>query len=138
MAFSLLTVATLPWWLSMLLFPRTPSTRTLVTSPWPFIVLGGAYTVLLLATVVAEGPPASLDAEALALAMGRPLGFLTAWAHMIALDLFAGVWMFRDARFYGRLPRAELVLTWVAGPLGVGLYLWRRRQWTLTPRRTVN
>lgn len=136
--FSLISVATLPWWLSMLLFPRTPSTRTLVTSPWPFVGLAGAYAVLLAATLVAGSAPPSLDPRALADAMGRPLGFLTAWAHMVTLDLFAGVWIFRDARFYGRLPRTELILTWVAGPLGLGLYLWRRRGWSASAARTVN
>lgn len=127
--FGLLSLATLPWWLSMLLFPRSPATVKLVVSPWPFIGLAGAYVVLLAGGLVAGSGPVSLDAADLAAAMAGPWGFLTAWAHMLTLDLFAGAWIFRDARFYGRVPRLELVLTWWAGPLGLGLYLWRRRGW---------
>ena len=127
--FGLLTVSTVPWWLSMLLFPESRATIRMVASPWPFVALGGVYAALLLAAVIAGGPPASLDAADLSAALATPAGFLTAWAHMLALDLFAGVWIFRDARFYGRLPRLELLATWWAGPLGVALYLWRRRRW---------
>lgn len=128
--FALLSLATLPWWLSMLLFPRSRTTVTLVTSPWPFIGLAGAYLLLLLGSLLAGPAPRSLDAAALAAALSGPWGFLTAWAHMLALDLFAGTWIFRDARYYGRLPRVELLLTWWAGPLGLGVYLWRRRRWS--------
>lgn len=128
--FALLSLATLPWWLSMLLFPKSRATVKLVTSPWPFIALAGAYLALLLGSLLAGPAPRSLDAAALAAALSGPWGFLTAWAHMLTLDLFAGTWIFRDARYYGRLPRAELLLTWWAGPLGLGVYLWRRRRWS--------
>ncbi len=137
--FGLLNLATLPWWLSMLLFPRTTATVRLVTSPWPFIGLAGVYLALLV-TAFAGGGGLGLDAASLAAALGSGPGFLTAWAHMLALDLFAGTWIFRDARFYGRLPRLELLLTWWAGPLGLGIYLWRRRRWSGpgAPPRTLN
>ncbi len=128
--FALLSLATLPWWLSMLLFPKSRATVKLVTSPWPFIALAGAYLALLLGSLLAGPAPRSLDAAALAAALSGPWGFLTAWAHMLTLDLFAGTWIFRDARYYGRLPRVELLLTWWAGPLGLGVYLWRRRRWS--------
>jgi len=128
--FGLLNLATLPWWLSMLLFPRTTTTTRLVTSPWPFIALAGVYATLLLAAFGQGGSSGfGFDAASLLAALSTPAGFLTAWAHMLALDLFAGTWIFRDARYYGRLPRVELLLTWWAGPLGLGIYLWRRRSW---------
>lgn len=137
--FGLLNLATLPWWLSMLLFPRTRATVRLVTSPWPFVALAGVYLALLV-VAVAGGGGLGLDAASLAAALSSGPGFLTAWAHMLALDLFAGTWIFRDARFYGRLPRLELLLTWWAGPLGLGIYLWRRRRWSGpgAPPRTLN
>jgi hypothetical protein len=127
--FALLSVATLPWWLSMLLFPRSPFTVRLVVTPWGVIGLGAVYVALLLGGLLAGGAPASLDAAALAEALSGPWGFLTVWAHLLALDLFAGTWVFRDARYYGRVPRLELLLTWWAGPAGLALYLWRRRSW---------
>lgn len=138
--FGLLNLATLPWWLSMLLFPRTNATVRMVTSPWPFIGLAAVYLTLLITSIVANPTFAGLDAASLAASLADGPGFLVVWAHMLTLDLFAGTWLFRDARFYGRLPRIELLLTWWAGPLGLGIYLWRRRAWTGpgTPPRTLN
>ncbi|MEX2501809.1 MAG: abscisic acid-deficient protein Aba4 family protein, partial [Trueperaceae bacterium] len=121
--FGLINVATLPWWLSMLLFPSSRATLRMVTSPWPFVVLAAAYLALLLSAIFTGPAPASLDAAALASAFASPWGFLAAWMHMLALDLFAGVWIFRDARFYGRVPRLELLATWWTGPIGLGVYL---------------
>ena len=136
--FGLLNVLPLPWWLSMLLFPRSRTTRTLVISPWPFIGLAIVEAVLLLAAVSAGGVPSSLDLTGLWAATGA-WGFLALWAHLVTLNLFAGVWIFRDARLYGRLPRLELVATFFGGPLGLGLYLWRRRGWSAgDPVRIVN
>ena len=136
--FGLLNVAVLPWWLSMLLFPRTRTTRALVLSPWPFVAFGGIHAVLLLATL-ASGAPSSLAPAALAAVVSGGWGFLALWTHVIALNLFTGVWIFRDARYYGRLPRLELVLTWFLGPLGLAVYLWRRRSWAAAdPVRFVN
>jgi len=57
---------------------------------------------------------------------------------MITLDLFAGIWIYRDAKVYGKLPRLSLVATWWAGPLGLAIYLVRRRGWERSYLRTVN
>jgi hypothetical protein len=126
--FSLLSLVTLPWWLAMLLFPTSSATTRWVTSPLPYFLLAGAYVVLLLAVLTSGEAPASLEAADLAAAMASPLGFLTAWTHMLALDLFAGTWLFRDAKYYGVTPRLSLVLTWWLGPVGLGWYLYRRRR----------
>lgn len=128
--FGLLNLATVPWWLSMLLFPRTRATVRLVTSPWPFVALAGVYLTLLVISLASSGSFTGLDASSLAVFMAGPWGFLTAWAHMLTLNLFVGTWIFRDARYYGQLPRLELLLSWWMGPAGLGLYLWRRRAWT--------
>lgn len=137
--FGLLGVAVLPWWLSMLLFPRSRTTRMLVVSPWPFVALAGAYALFLLGALVAGEAPASLEPAALAALMTGTWGFTATWTHLLAMNLFVGVWIFRDSRYYGRLPRAELALTWFLGPLGLGVYLWRRRRWSSgDPVRLVN
>lgn len=137
--FGLLNVAVLPWWLSMLLFPRSPATVRMVQSPWPFVGLAALYGGLLLATVAVGAAPASAGLASLAAALSQPVPFLALWMHLVTLNLFAGVWIFRDARYYGRLPRAELIATWFLGPVGLGLYLWRRRRWSSAdPIRLVN
>ena len=137
--FGLLTLLPLPWWLCMLLFPRARVTRTLVMWPWTHVGFGGVYAMLLLAALSSGELPPSLDLGALMAAATGAWAFLAVWTHLLALNLFAGIWIFRDARYFGELPRAELAATWLAGPLGLGVYLWRRRTWTAKdPVRVVN
>jgi hypothetical protein len=137
--FSLLTILPLPVWLSMLLFPRRRFTQQLVTSPWPFIALGGIYTVLLLVALIMGAGGFDLSFDALRQALSLEWGFLVAWAHFLTLDLFAGVWIFRDAKYWGINPGLYLFLTLVAGPLGLASYLLaRQRRVRHDPARTIN
>lgn len=137
--FSLLTILPLPVWLSMLLFPRRRFTQQLVTSPWPFIALGGIYTVLLLVALMLGAGGFDLSFDALRQALSLEWGFLVAWAHLLTLDLFAGVWLFRDAKYWGINPGLYLLLTLVAGPLGLASYLLaRQRRVRHDPARTIN
>ncbi len=138
--FTLLNVLPLPIWLSMLLFPRARFTQRLVLSYWPYIVLGGIYTLLLL-TVLFTGSAGGLDLsfEALRLSLSNSWGFVVAWAHFITLDLFVGVWLFRDAKYWGINPGIFLLLTLFAGPLGLGAYLLlRERKAKNDPVRVLN
>lgn len=126
--FALLHLLPLPLWLAMLLFPRTRVTEKLVISSWPFIVLGALYALLLLAAVVTLPPAqAGLSAASMQAAIAGGWGFLAAWAHLLTLDLFAGVWIFRDARYWGVKPAPYLLATLFTGPLGLGLYLYLRQ-----------
>jgi hypothetical protein len=127
--FSLLNVLPLPLWLGMLLFPRARFTERLVQTYWPYIALGVVYT-LLLVVALATGTGTGLDLSFTALRQGLSLewGFLAVRAHLITLDLFAGVWLFRDAKYWGMEPRPFVLLTLFAGPLGLGAYLLARQR----------
>ena len=53
-------------------------------------------------------------------------GTTVGWIHYLALDLFAGLWISRDAdaKHFSRLVQAPvLLLTFMAGPAGVALWL---------------
>lgn len=138
--FALLNLLPMPLWLAMLLFPRTRVTERLITSPWPFLILGAIYALLLLAALATLAPAElALSADALQASLGRGWGFLAIWAHVLALDLFAGVWIFRDARYWGIRPALYLLATLFAGPLGLALYLYQRqRREALDPLRDLN
>jgi hypothetical protein len=127
--FSLLNVLPLPLWLGMLLFPRTRFTQRLVQAYWPYIMLAGVYA-LLLAAALATGTGFDLSFAALRRGLSLEWGFLALWAHLVALDLFAGVWIFRDAKYWGMEPRPFVLVTLFAGPLGLGAYLLRRQRQT--------
>ena len=138
--FGLLTLLPLPFWMAMLLFPRTNFTRRMITSPWPFVVLGAVYTLLLAATLVTQSPAElGLSAAALQSALAGGWGFLAVWVHLLVLDLFAGIWIFRDAGYWGVRPAPYLLATLFAGPLGLALYLFlRQRHERRDPIRNLN
>lgn len=138
--FGLLTLLPLPFWIAMLLFPHASFTRRMIASSWPFIALGAVYVVLLLAAL-AELAPASLgfSAASLQATIGGGWGFLAVWAHLLTLDLFAGIWIFRDARYWSVQPAPYLLATLFAGPLGLALYLYQRqRRENRDPVRNLN
>ncbi len=136
--FSLLNILPLPLWLGMLLFPRARFTERLVQAYWPYIALGAVYTLLLIAAL-ANGTGFDLSFDALRRGLSLEWGFLAVWAHLLALDLFAGVWLFRDAKYWGMEARPYVLLTLFAGPLGLGAYLLaRRRQVKSDPIKLLN
>ncbi len=136
--FNLFVIAPLLVWGAMLLFPRRSFTVHLVQSPWPFIVLGAATALPLIGALTASGLP-GLTLAGVAALLGSPWGALLAVADGVTLTLFAGVWIFRDARYWA-LPAAPFVIaTLLLGPLGLAAYLvvrWRKNR--QGPVRVVN
>ena len=125
--FSLLNLLPLPIWLGMLLFPRTRFTQRMVLAYWPYMALAGVYAFLLV-TALLTGTGFDLSLAGLRRSLSLEWGFLALWAHLLTLDLFAGVWLFRDAKYWGLEPRPFVLLTLFAGPLGLGAYLLARRR----------
>ncbi len=136
--FNLINILPLPLWLSMILFPKTRFTERLVMSYWPFIVLGGVYVLCLLVSF-GSAPGFGFSFEALRMGLSSDWGFVTGWAHFIAFDVFVGVWIFRDAKYFGLNVTVFLILTLFAGPLGLAAYLlYRQRLQKRNPGRVVN
>ena len=137
--FGLVSLLPMPMWGAMLLFPRTEFTRRLTGASWPLIALAGVYGALLLVALIAGGIEPSLTFDALRETVAGPWGFLAVWTHLLALDLFAGIWIFRDAKYWGLMPTWFLVATLLVGPLGLGAYLWfRGRRERNDPVRLLN
>ena len=92
---------------------------------------GGVYLGLFgLNLIGADGGFGSL-AE-LARLFENPYLLLAGWVHFLAFDLFVGAWEVRDARRVGiahLLVVPCLVLTFMAGPVGLLLYLGLRVAW---------
>ncbi len=135
--FNLLNLLPLPVWLGMILFPRTRYTQNLVMSYWYYIALAAVYLLFLLASFTQGGLDFSF--EGIRRGLSSEWGGLTAWAHFIVLDLFTGVWIFRDAKYWGINPTLFVLLTLFAGPLGLGSYLlMRQRKSKSDPIRNLN
>ena len=137
--FNLLNLLPLPVWVGMLLFPRTRYTQRLVMAYWPYLVLSGLYALFLLVSLTQTTAGFSLSFDALRAGLGGEWAFLAAWAHFVTFDLFVGVWIFRDAKYWGVNPGLFLLFTLFAGPLGLGAYLIvRERKAKTDPVRTLN
>jgi hypothetical protein len=126
--FAIASAAVLPGWAMLALAP--------LRRRWAIIgarivaaVLCGFYMALLVAGLAGEGPPAGAGFDTLAgvaLLLSTPAALLAGWVHYLAFDLFIGSWQAEDAPgatvpHWLLLPC--LVLTFVAGPVGLLLYL---------------
>lgn len=134
--FQYLNIFPMPLWLAMMFAPKHPLTERMSRPGLLFILAGLNYTAaLLLAVRRGQREGATVDfmsLEGIRRGMSSPEGAAAAWAHMIALDLFSGAWIYRECR---RLNAPDLVrilslfATLMAGPAGLmGFLLWRLRR----------
>ena len=122
--FSLGGALVLPCWLLLLFVPGWRWTQRLATFAAP-LLLATVYLVLLLSA----RPPAGAGFNSLAqvgLLFSARQALLAGWLHYLAFDLFTGAWEARDAmrlRISRWLVAPCLVLTFLFGPVGLGLHL---------------
>lgn len=137
-AFQVLSSTTAPVWLAMILFPRAKVTAHLVRLATPlYAVLGVAYTALLgTAVLTGDGdPPRFDDPDSLRAGLSNPTAFLAGWTHYLAFDLYVGRHIWAEALERDRTDRIPLLLTWMAGPLGLTMHLARNARESLRRRR---
>lgn len=137
-AFQVLSSTTAPVWLAMILFPRARLTAQLVRVATPlYAALGVAYTALLARAALTGGgePPRFDDPDSLRAGLTTPDAFLAGWTHYLVFDLYVGRHIWAEALDRGRADRLPLLLTWLAGPLGLTLHLARNAMGT---RRTAD
>lgn len=92
------------------------------------VLLCGGYFAMVVAGLAGPGLPAGANFDSLGgvrLLLSTPEALLAGWVHYLAFDLFIGSWQVEDA------PAAKvphwlllpcLVLTFVAGPVGLLMY----------------
>lgn len=125
LAFGLLNLVVLPWWGIFLFAPGSMLARRAAGHGAVFLALALAYT-LLLVLAIASGPGGGLGYEGIRSALTAPIGFLAGWTHYLVFDLFVGAWVLRESLRIDVEPRAYLLLTFLAGPIGLGAFLVRR------------
>jgi uncharacterized protein YhhL (DUF1145 family) len=133
--FGFTNLLALAGWAVLLLGTRRPLANSFVMYA-AVGLLCLTYSILLIALIARLVDPAALpgaepfdparyDIENLRRLFLSDGGLVTAWTHYLALDLFAGLWIARDAdqKKVSRLVQAPiLILTFLAGPLG--LFSW--------------
>ncbi len=121
--FLICNTAVLPGWLLLLLAPRWRWTQRITMFTLPML-LAAAYVWLFIANF--EGLHTNFTLGAVEYQFHSQGLVLAAWIHLLALDLFAGAWMVRDARRLKILHLAVipcLLMTFLMGPVGLLIYL---------------
>ena len=121
--FSVTTLMATAGWLALIFGYRwSPLKRVLTWGLIP-LLLAIAYLVLLLTQHNTQGGLTSL-AEMAKLLQNKQV-ILTFWVHSLAFDLFVGTWETYDAQI-NKVPHLlvvpALLLTFMFGPVGLGLY----------------
>ena len=136
LVFTLTNAVALTGWILLAVLPRRP----LVLSTVLYLGVGLLCLAYFLLFIVSIGglvdphrlpgtpEPNLLDYSIAGL---RPLflsdgGIVIGWTHYLAFDLFAGLWIARDAdsKGVGRLVQLPfLLMTLMAGPIGLGIWL---------------
>lgn len=126
-AFVAMILVVLPFCVAMIV---APSNRWVWRMSYPFMVPAAVsliyvYAVYLLVTVTGVPPLAGLEMGALRRFVNHPLIFLVVWAHYLAIDLFVGMSIYRDAAARKIRVPVELILCWLLGPIGLLAYVGR-------------
>lgn len=127
--YTVVNTSTAPLWLAMILAPRAAGTARALRAATPLLAaLGAAYLAFLVSA--RDGQRVDFtDPDSVRRGLTSPEGFLAAWTHLLAFDLFVGRWIWETGLAEGRSTRMALALTWFAGPAGLLLFLAQRRVW---------
>ena len=116
-------------WAALVLAPRGDISRTLIFYRGVgLLCLAYAVLLVLLLTGVIDGAGGAdfTTIEGVRTIFASDAGVTVGWIHYLALDLFTGMWIARDAdsKGFARVWQAPvLVLTLLAGPLGLLVWL---------------
>ena len=120
----------LPFWLMLILIPNSKVTQIFVNSVILPLILASAYCYIIYETILLDEPIFdifkiyfSLDNLYTILAIESFL--LVFWLHFVALSLFLGSWVSRDAVKHNmprRLVFVPLILIYFTGPVGLVFY----------------
>ena len=128
-AWSLVNLTVVPFWLAMIVAPRSRATAWLIERAAPLHAgLSVVYSLALVTGAVKADERIDFGKLAsVSRAFQQPELMLAGWTHYITFDLFVGSWIWRQALAEGRSARLSLLLTWWAGPMGLGLFTARKR-----------
>lgn len=125
--FTLINVSVLPAWALLIFLPQWKGTKFVVHSAFYPLLLGVVYIVCFALALSGHGAGGSFNSiEGVRELFSSDVGIIIGWAHYLVFDLFIGAWESRDAQrrgFSHWLLVPCLLLTFMAGPVGLLLYL---------------
>ena len=117
------------FWLLLIILPRSPVTSFFAQSIIAPLLLGIGYLYLsyrlYLEKNIFDGFELYSGLDGLYSMFANEILLLVFWIHFLAISLFTGAWIVRDARKYF-IPKIitipSLVLTYFTGPVGLVVY----------------
>ena len=123
----------IPFWMLLIIIPNHGLTNFFVQSIVAPLILGIAYIYLsynlYLEKNIFDGFELYRGIDGLYSMFSNETLLLIFWLHFLAISLFAGAWIVRDARKYF-IPKIitipSLALTYFSGPVGIVIYWFLR------------
>jgi len=118
-----------PFWLLLIILPRSPVTNLLVQSIISPLLLAAAYGFvsynIFLEGNILDGFELYNGLDGLYSMFSNEAFLLIFWLHFLSISLFLGAWISRDSLRY-MIPRffviITLILTYFTGPVGLLIY----------------
>ena len=123
--FNFENLAVFPFWVAMIGFPKSETTKAVVLSPLTSVACGVIYGYLAYQSFLdpdileAFSSGAKQDLASLTKGFSHEATVAVGWAHFIAMDLLAGRYIYLDGYKNEFTTRHSLALTLFFGPLGV-------------------
>ncbi len=120
----------LPFWLMLIMIPNSKLTQFFVNSIILPLILSATYVYIIYQSILIDEPifdffKLYLSLDNLYTILATESFLLVFWLHFLALNLFLGSWISRDA-FKHNMPRSlvfvPLILVYFMGPLGLVVY----------------
>ena len=123
----------IPFWLLLILAPNHSFTNFFTQSIIAPLLLAVGYSYLTLNLYfeknIFDGFELYSGLDGLYSMFANEILLLVFWLHFLAISLFAGAWIVRDARKYF-IPKIitipSLILTYFSGPVGIVIYWFLR------------
>ena len=130
MVYLWLNIGVIPFWLMLIFFPNSKLGSIFVSSIFPIFILGAVYIYILYNFLLIDYHFLKNFNLYLGINELKDLFYnheflIIFWIHFLAINLFCGSWMSRDAN---RLLISKyiiffpLIITYFIGPLGVFIY----------------
>ena len=125
-----INLGVLPFWFILVFFPQSHLCKYFVTSIFPVLILSGGYIFVLYKSYQLDYDFLGnfnlyLGLDDLSRLFEDNLYLLIFWTHFIAINLFLGGWIVKDAqKFYINkfLLAVPLIITYLIGPIGLFIY----------------
>ena len=125
-----INLGVLPFWIILVFFPQSHLCKYFVTSIFPVLILSGSYIFVLYKSYQLDYDflgnfTLYLGLDDLSRLFEDNLYLLVFWIHFIAINLFVGGWIVKDAqKFYINkfLLAVPLIITYLIGPIGLFFY----------------